>query len=150
MTWSAAREGRLDLWASVSPSFPPMKSLLLAALLLLAAAPRPAATAAIHSHLLLAPNEQCILGGDQPGAFRVAAHNTGPVPVEVRERRRDGQLLVRALLPPGQRARRAFGVGATALLRNRAAQQAVLELDVTGSPPHRMQMGPASGDGRPD
>ena len=127
-----------------------MKTLLLAALLLSTAAPRPAAPAAIHSHLLLNPNEQFILGGDQPGAFRVAAHNTGPVEVEVRERRRDGQLRVRAVLSPGQRARLDFGTGATALLRNQAARQAVLELAVTGSEPHRMQMGPAGGDGRPD
>ncbi|WP_375417962.1 hypothetical protein [uncultured Hymenobacter sp.] len=114
-------------------------------LLLLSAASPPST---IHSHLLLQPNEQFVLGGDQPGAFRVAAQNTGPVPVEIRERQRAGALRTLAVLLPKQRARLSFEAGSTALLRNTAGQQAVLELDITGSKPSRMLMGPASGDGR--
>ena len=79
----------------------------------------------------------------------MAAHNTGPVPVEVRERRRAGELRTLAVLQPRQRARLAFGAGSTALLRNTAGRQAVLELDVRGSLPHRMEMKPADRDDRP-
>lgn len=122
-----------------------MKKLLFAPLLLSAAC----LPSAIHSHLLIQPNQQFILGGDQPGAFRVAAHNTGPVPVEIRERLRSGQLRVITEFRPRQRARLSFGAGSTALLRNKSRQEAVLELDITGSQPSRMQTGPASGDGRP-
>jgi hypothetical protein len=126
-----------------------MKIWFLAALAALLLGAGPACTSSgIHSQLFLKPNEQFILGGDQRGAFRVAAHNTGPVPVEVRERRRSGELRALAVLQPKQKARLAFEAGATALLRNTGQQQAVLALHVTGSQPSRMQMGPADGDGR--
>ncbi len=121
-----------------------MKPLLLAALLLSAAGP----SSSIHSHLLLKPNEQFVLGGDQRGAFRVAAQNTGPVPVEICEQRRSGELQTLAVLQPRRRARLSFGAGSTALLRNTAGQLATLELDVTGSLPHRMEMKPLGRDGR--
>lgn len=98
----------------------------------------------IHSHLLLEPGKQFVLGGDQPGAFRVRGRNAGPVLVEVRERLRAGQLLHRAVLAPGARASRAFAPGSTALVRNASQQQAVLDLDTSGSHTGRMTYEPAT------
>lgn len=101
----------------------------------------------IHSHLLIPPGQQFILGGDQPGAFRVRGRNVGPVLVEVRERQRNGQLLYRAALPPGERATLSFAPGSTALLRNASERKAVLDLDISGRSPGRMTYEPApSGD----
>lgn len=118
-----------------------MRPLLL--LLALALAGLAAPRGDMHSHLFIEPGKQFILGGDQPGAFRVKGRNVGPVPVEVRERLRTGQLLHRAVLPPGAQARLAFEVGSTALLRNASTRQAVLDLDISGSHPGRMTYEPA-------
>ena len=37
----------------------------------------------IHSNLFIEPDKQFILGGDQRGAFKVAAKNVGTVPVAI-------------------------------------------------------------------
>jgi hypothetical protein len=100
----------------------------------------------IHSHLLIEPGKEFILGGDQPGSFQVKGRNTGPVPVEVRERLRNGQLLRRAVLAPGAPASLSFQPGATALLRNLTTQTAVLDLVISGSHPSRMTAEPARAD----
>ncbi|UOQ96145.1 hypothetical protein MUN81_12860 [Hymenobacter sp. 5317J-9] len=86
----------------------------------------------IHSHLLIESGKQFILGGEQPGAFRVSAHNVGPVPVEVRERPRGGGIFGKTTLAPGQRGVLRFAEGSTAVLLNPSAKQAVLDLTVTG------------------
>jgi hypothetical protein len=98
----------------------------------------------IHSHLLIEPGKQFVLGGDQPGSFRVRGRNAGPVPVEVRERLRTGQLLSRAVLAPGARTSLAFAPGSTALVHNASRQQAVLDLYISGSHPGRMTYEPAT------
>ena len=125
-----------------------MRTFLLAAPLALALGLRANSPAPqsgdIHSHLLIEPGKQFILGGDQPGAFRVRGRNAGPVPVEVRERLRTGQLVHRATLVPGQQAGTWFAPGSTALLRNASTQQAVLDLDISGSHPGRMTYEPAN------
>ncbi|MEJ7658209.1 MAG: hypothetical protein WKG07_00585 [Hymenobacter sp.] len=54
--------------------------------------------------MFVEPGKQFILGGDQLEGFRVAAHNTGPVPVALRERLCTGAVVARGNLAPGQRA----------------------------------------------
>jgi hypothetical protein len=86
----------------------------------------------IHSHLLIEAGKQFILGGGQPGAFRVVAHNVGPVPVEIRERPRGGGIFGKITLAPGQRGVLRFADGSTAVLLNPSPKQAVLDLTVSG------------------
>lgn len=120
--------------------------LLLTALLLASLLPRPAAGQAIHSHLFVEPGKQFSLGGDQPEGFRVAAHDTGPVPVALRKRLRMGAVVERGNLAPGQRATLRFAPGSAALVRNASAQRAVLDLDIRGGHPGRMTYEPAGGN----
>ncbi|MDO7851961.1 hypothetical protein [Hymenobacter convexus] len=86
----------------------------------------------IHSHLLIEAGKQFILGGGQPGAFRVVAHNVGPVPVEIRERPRGGGIFGKTTLAPGQRGVLRFAEGSTAVLLNPSPKQAELDLTVSG------------------
>lgn len=92
----------------------------------------------IRSDLFIEPGKQFLLGGDQPGAFKVAAHNKGAVPVTVKEQPRGGKLLAKATLAPGQRATLRFGAGSAAVLQNSSAQQANLDLLITGDTNLRM------------
>ncbi|MDO7886522.1 hypothetical protein [Hymenobacter cheonanensis] len=87
----------------------------------------------IISQTLIDPGKQFVLGGGQHGAFRVAAHNVGPVPVSVAERWPTGVVQERGSLEPGQRAELAFGAGSTALVRNLGERQARLAFRITGS-----------------
>lgn len=98
------------------------------ALVLLAAAP----AGPIHSDLFIEPGKQFILGGGQRGAFRVAAKNVGPVPVEIKERPRGGGIFGKAALAPGQRAVLHFAAGSTAVLLNPGTAKANLDLTITG------------------
>ncbi|GAB2952053.1 hypothetical protein GCM10027048_16370 [Hymenobacter coalescens] len=112
---------------------------VLAALLLLGA---PAGWAGnLHSDLLLEPGKQFVLGGQQPGAFRVQARNVGPVAVEVQERLANGVQRGKGVLRPGQRSVLLFSPGAAAVLRNPAATAARLRLRVSGSPDLGMRYG---------
>lgn len=86
----------------------------------------------IISLTLIDAGKQFVLGGQQRGAFRVAAHNVGPVPVSVAERRADGAVQERGRLAPGQRAELAFEAGSAALVRNSGEQQARLDFRITG------------------
>ncbi len=87
----------------------------------------------IISQTFIEAGQQFVLGGQQRGAFRVAAHNTGPVPVSVAERQADGTVQERGRLEPGQRVALAFGAGSAALVRNLGGRRAVLEFRITGS-----------------
>ena len=87
----------------------------------------------IVSQTFIDAGKQFVLGGGQRGAFRVAAHNVGPVPVSVAERRADGAVQERGRLEPGQRAVLAFEAGSAALVRNLGERQAVLDFRITGS-----------------
>ncbi len=95
----------------------------------------------IHSHTSIKAGEQFVLGGQQRGAFRVKARNSGPVPVSVAERRADGALEERGRLEPGQRAELAFAAGSAALVRNLGERQAVLDFRITGDVSFNMGMG---------
>ncbi|TDN38285.1 hypothetical protein E4631_05995 [Hymenobacter sp. UV11] len=86
----------------------------------------------IISQTFIDAGKQFVLGGGQRGAFRVAAHNVGPVPVSVAERRADGSLHELGRLEPGQRTELAFAAGSAALVRNLGEHQAVLDFRVTG------------------
>ena len=86
----------------------------------------------ITSQTFIAAGKQFVLGGQQRGAFRVAAHNIGPVPVSVAERRADGAVQERGRLLPGQRAELTFEAGSAALVRNLGERQAQLNFRITG------------------
>lgn len=86
----------------------------------------------IHSNLLIEPGKQFILGGDQPGAFRVSAKNVGSVPVEIRERPKGGGTFGKVTLEPGQSGTLKFAAGSTAVLLNPSATKANLKLTITG------------------
>lgn len=121
-----------------TPKYPGPWLLLLAGLLLitgLLAARQPG----LHSDLFIEPGKQFVLGGGQPGAFKVEARNVGKVPVEFKERPQGGGIFGRTTLAPGQRATLRFLAGSSALLLNPSAQTANLSLHVTGDT--RLSMG---------
>ena len=95
----------------------------------------------IHSHTTIKAGEQFVLGGQQRGAFRVKARNSGPVPVSVAERRADGGLQERGRLDPGQRAELAFAAGSAALVRNLGERPAEMDFVVSGDVSFGMGMG---------
>ena len=86
----------------------------------------------IHSNLFIEPGKQFILGGDQRGAFKVAAKNVGSVPVEIRERPLGGGTFGKATLTPGQSGVLKFAAGSTAVLLNPSGTKANLDLTITG------------------
>ena len=86
----------------------------------------------IHSNLFIEPGKQFILGGDQLGAFKVAAKNVGSVPVEIRERPKGGGIFGKVTLQPGQSGVLKFAAGSTAVLLNPGATKANLDLTITG------------------
>lgn len=86
----------------------------------------------IHSNLFIEPGKQFILGGDQRGAFKVAAKNVGSVPVEIRERPRGGGIFGKATLAPGESGVLKFAAGSRAVLLNPSATKANLDLTITG------------------
>lgn len=86
----------------------------------------------LDSDLLIEPGKQFVLGGGQPGAFKVVAHNVGKVAVEFKERPRDGGIFGRTTLQPGQRGTLRYLAGSSALLLNPSAQTANVKLHVTG------------------
>ena len=110
------------------PTFRPAVAVCVALLL------ATACWAGISSHLLIEPGKQFVLGGGQPGAFKVQAHNVGKVPVEIKERPRGGGIFGKVTLAPGARGTLRFMAGSTAVLLNPSGVQAVLDLKITGAP----------------
>jgi hypothetical protein len=92
----------------------------------------PACWAGIDSDLFIEPGKQFVLGGGQPGDFKVVARNVGKVPVEFKERPRGGGIFGRATLAPGQQTVLRFMAGSSALLLNPSVQTANLKLHITG------------------
>ncbi|TGE15399.1 hypothetical protein [Hymenobacter elongatus] len=88
--------------------------------------------AGIRSGLLIEPGKQFVLGGGQRGAFKVEAHNVGPVPVEIKERPRGGGIFGKTTLAPGARGTLRFMAGSTAVLLNPSAEQAKVDLKISG------------------
>ena len=96
----------------------------------------------ITSHLNIEAGKQFVLGGQQRGAFRVEAHNTGPVPVSVGERLTDGTVRELGRLEPRQSTRLAFAAGSAALVRNLGERGAELDVLITGiDASYKMGMG---------
>ena len=138
MIWSAGHGAGEDLW--VIHSSPPkplfaMRTFLLITLLAVAI------PADITSQTVIDAGKQFVLGGSQRGAFRVAAHNVGPVLVSVAERAPNGTLTERGRLEPGGRATLDFGRGAAALVRNLGERQAKLDFKISGDVSFGMGMG---------
>jgi len=98
----------------------------------------------LQSHLLIDVGKQFVLGGNQGGAIRLSARNSGPVEVSVGERQRDGKVLERGRLRPRQSAWLEFAPGAAVLVRNLGRQQAVLDLKVRGAADSQMIYEPLS------
>ena len=94
----------------------------------------------IHSHTSIKAGQQFVLGGEQRGAFRVTARNSGPVPISVAERRADGTLTELGRLEPGQRAELAFAAGSAALVRNLGERQAEIDVVISGAASYKMGM----------
>ena len=94
----------------------------------------------IHSHTSIKAGQQFVLGGQQRGAFRVAARNSGPVPISVAERRPDGTLTELGRLEPGQRAELTFAAGSAALVRNLGERQAGIDVVISGAASYKMGM----------
>lgn len=86
----------------------------------------------IWSHTYIEPGKQFVLGGQQRGAFQVRIRNSGLVPVTLAERRPDGTVVEQGRLEPRQSARRDFGAGSAALVRNLGSRQAEFEASITG------------------
>jgi hypothetical protein len=102
--------------------------LLLAAPLL---ACSPAGLNGLRSQVSIEAGKQFELGGRQLLGFRVAAHNVGPVAVEIKERAADGRVMSVGLLQPGQQTKAVFGMGSQAILVNLGARQAKIDVDIT-------------------
>ncbi|GAA3967860.1 hypothetical protein [Hymenobacter antarcticus] len=103
----------------------------------------------IHSNLFIEPGKQFILGGDQLGAFKVAAKNVGTVPVEIRERPKGGGTFGKVTLAPGQSGVLKFAAGSTAVLLNPSATKANLDLTITGDTKLGMIYEPVQEYGKP-
>ena len=103
----------------------------------------------IHSHVTIKAGEQFVLGGQQRGAFRVAAKNVGAVPVEIRERPQGGGTFGKATLAPGQSGALKFAAGSTAVLLNPSRQPANLTLSITGDTRLGMTYEPVQEYGKP-
>ena len=103
----------------------------------------------IHSNLFIEPGKQFILGGDQPGAFKVSAKNVGPVPVEIRERPKGGGTFGKATLASGQSGVLKFAAGSTAVLLNPSREKANLDLTITGDTKLGMTYEPVQEYGKP-
>jgi hypothetical protein len=86
----------------------------------------------LHSDLLIEPGKQFLLGGDQPGAFKVVAKNKGNVAVEIKERTHGGGIFGKAILQPGQRGVIRFAACSRAVLLNPSSTTANMDLTVTG------------------
>ena len=103
----------------------------------------------IHSNLLIEPGKQFILGGDQLGAFKVAAKNVGSVPVEIRERPKGGGTFGKVTLQPGQSGVLKFAAGSTAVLLNPSTTKANVKLTITGDTNLNMTYEPVQEYGKP-
>ena len=103
----------------------------------------------IHSNLFIELGKQFILGGDQRGAFKVAAKNVGTVPVEIRERPLGGGTFGKATLAPGQSGVLKFAAGSTAVLLNPSGTKANLDLIITGDTKLCMTYEPVQEYGKP-
>lgn len=106
-----------------------LRLVALSALLLLRV---PFGWASLTSDLLIPARQQFVLGGEQRGAFKVSARNVGKVPVQIRERQRNGGIFTKTTLAPGASGIVRFEAGSTALLLNPADEQARMYLKVTG------------------
>lgn len=74
--------------------------------------------------------KQFELGGTQLLGFRVAAHNVGPVAVEIKERPPRRVISV-DLLQPGQQTKAIFGMGSQAILVNLGQREAKVDVSIS-------------------
>jgi hypothetical protein len=87
----------------------------------------------IHSTLLIEPQQQFVLGGEQRGAFTVSGKNIGSVTVWVVERFASGDTLTRGIARPGAKVSLAFEKGSAAVIVNANPVKAQLKLVITGA-----------------
>ena len=103
--------------------------------LLLLAAPLLACSSAglngLRSQVKIEVGKQFELGGTQLLGFRVAAHNVGPVAVEIKERTPNGRVISVGLLQPGQQTKAIFGMGSQAILVNLGQREAKVDVNIS-------------------
>lgn len=109
--------------------------LQLGVVLLLLAAPllacSPTGLTGLRSQVSIEVGKQFELGGTQMLGFRVAAHNVGPVAIEIKERTSNGRVVSVGLLQPGQETRAVFGMGSQAILVNLGQREAKIDVDIS-------------------
>ena len=121
-------------YAPAQPSATPVAS---------AAVVRPAPTNAAPprlSRLLIPARQEFLLGGGQVGGFIFVGTNVGTVAVQARERTRNGQMLDRGFIVPGQAVELQFGTGSQALLFNSNGTRARLKIDASLLNPRELNM----------
>ena len=115
--------------------------------LLLLAAPllacSPAGINSLHSQVGIEVGKQFELGGRQLLGFRVAAHNVGPVAIEIKERTSNGRVMSVGVLQPGQQTKAVFGMGSQAILVNLGPREAKIDVDITNGSGLGMGYAPA-------
>lgn len=103
--------------------------------LLLLAAPLLACSSlgfsSLTSQVKIEVGKQFELGGTQLLGFRVAAHNVGPVAVEIKERTAKGQIISVGVLQPGQQTKAVFGMGSQAVLVNLGQREAKIDVSIS-------------------
>ena len=92
------------------------------------------------SRLLIPAGQEFLLGGGQAGGFTFVGTNVGAGAVQARERTRDGQMLERGTIAPGQAVELQFGAGSQALLLNNNSTQARLKIDAGLLDPRELGM----------
>ena len=102
---------------------------------LLLAAPLLACSSAgfnsLTSQVKIEVGKQFELGGTPLLGFRVAAHNVGPVAVEIKERTSKGQIMSVGVLQPGQQTKAVFGMGSQAVLVNLGQREAKVDVSIS-------------------
>lgn len=85
----------------------------------------------LRSQVKIEVGKQFELGGRQLLGFRVAAHNVGPVAIEIKERTSNGRVMSVGLLQPGQETKAVFGMGSQAILVNLGQREAKIDVDIS-------------------
>ena len=91
----------------------------------------PSGLNSLSSQVKIDVGKQFELGGTQLLGFRVAAHNVGPVAVEIKERTANGRVMSVGLLQPGQQAKAVFGIGSQAILVNLGPREAKIDVSIS-------------------
>ncbi|WP_051719188.1 DoxX family protein [Hymenobacter sp. IS2118] len=136
-SWSADAWLRGRTWrpmgrqASIGTATAGVAALLLLAMPLMACSSL--GLSGLRSQVSIEVGKQFELGGTQLLGFRVAAHNVGPVAVEIKEVTSGGQVVSVGVLPPGQQTKAVFGMGSRAVIVNLGQREAKIDVDISNA-----------------